>query len=148
MDMFVWSTIGLSIWGAVAPVLAVKYGQDLNERWHKNHSLGENKKQKWRDVVSQLENCYRETLFHEVRRETEKKDKYFVADNTARSYAQIDALISLKNRLYVSDEIQKHDLIKKWTALVTGINDTHNLETFTEEYRKINAEILDMARTS
>ncbi len=45
IDTFVWSTIILAVWGAVGPLVGVRYGQKLAKRWQREQWIRENRKE-------------------------------------------------------------------------------------------------------
>jgi hypothetical protein len=58
MDVFVWSTIFLGIWGLVSPFVGIRYGQDLARRWQKEHWTNDNARQECRELISTLTRAF------------------------------------------------------------------------------------------
>ena len=54
VDIFVWPTIILAIWGAVGPLVGVVYGQHLAKRWQKEQWIRENRKQECRELLDAI----------------------------------------------------------------------------------------------
>jgi hypothetical protein len=54
LDVFVVSTIILTIWGAIGPLIGVRYGQELAKRWQKEHWITDNEKEEYRRVLASL----------------------------------------------------------------------------------------------
>lgn len=81
MDMFVASTIILATWGALGPLVGVRYGQTLARRWQKEHFVREGKRQEYREVLRALSTALAPIIQSEMERGDNETKAGIVAEN-------------------------------------------------------------------
>jgi hypothetical protein len=135
-DIFVWSTIILLIWGAVAPLVGVRYGQELAKRWHDEHWILDNKKAEFREVLQALSAAVGPIIQcgspgnivgpEEMRAAT-------LAENAVHAV--------LENRLFIARELDELHADDRWRVLVDRFGKEKNALTLLKGFKDISDDI-------
>src|SRR5690242_9343170 len=109
MDFFICSTIILAIWGALGPLVGVRYGQELSSRFQRSQWIAENRKQECRELLGAM-------TAHAAAIGIAHDSRATPAERQRRDALEI-ALISLfDDRLFISEDILKLNLRRRWFA--------------------------------
>jgi hypothetical protein len=124
IDIFVWSTIILAIWGAVGPLIGVRYGQELAKRWQREQWIRENRKEECRELLDAIYEQSPSATFV-------SSEQMLSEDNLLRIF---------KSRIFIAEDLARLNVQQRW-------NDMHNKVVAKKagfvEYRKLRDELLD-----
>ncbi len=130
--------------GNLAPYL-------LSSRLQRRHWLFDNKKAEWRELIDELHKCFemlgyafRCKAFIEDSREIEEERK--TASQGAVRGSQV-----INNRIYIAEVLNKHDIHRKWSALIemTQVDEAELPKTarkFVDAFNALPDEVLKLAR--
>jgi hypothetical protein len=145
-DIFVWSTIILAIWGAVGPLVGVRYGQELAKRWQRQHWVNDNAKQECRELISIMADTFTVQL------------KYYPPSNSILPISGPHSETEMReherafrasleifySRLFISDQLLKLNIRDRWIRALNeykegrdGPKFSHDFGTLVDEVRKI-----------
>jgi oligoendopeptidase F len=124
IDIFVWSTIILAIWGAVGPLVGVRYGQELAKRWQREQWIRENRKEECRELLDAI---YEQS-----------------PSRTAVSYEQMLSQDSLsrisKSRIFIAEDLARLNVQQRWRDMLNNVVDK---KASFDEYQKLREELLE-----
>ncbi|MGH9499669.1 MAG: hypothetical protein ACRD3L_11065 [Terriglobales bacterium] len=135
MDVFVWSTIILAIWGAVGPLVGVRYGQELAKRWQKQHWISENRKEECRTLLNLIAADYHA---HNVAHAGTVSPEDYLRNREAT----LSLLNALKSSMFIAKEIEELKVRDRWSQLKNDRLMT--TEERGEALDKLFAEIRDL----
>jgi hypothetical protein len=124
IDIFVWSTIILAIWGAVGPLVGVRYGQELAKRWQREQWIRENRKEECRELLNAIYEQFpsRTTLTYE---------QMFSQDNLSRIF---------KSRIFIAEDLARLNVQPRWRDM---FNNAVDKKVSGDEYQKLREELLE-----
>jgi len=124
IDIFVWSTIILAIWGAVGPLVGVRYGQELAKRWQREQWIRENRKEECRELLDAI---YEQS-----------------PSRTAVSYEQMLSQDSpsriSKSRIFIAEDLARLNVQQRWRDMLNNVVDK---KASFDEYQKLREELLE-----
>lgn len=66
-------------------------------------------------------------------------------DQIALHEAEANALMTIKDRIFIAADVKRLDIYKLWNSAVNEYNQDHVYIPFAEKYALINAKIVDAA---
>jgi hypothetical protein len=140
-DIFVWATIILSIWGAVASTVGIYIGHHLLRSQQRRQWLADNRVKEWREIITTLQkSLVLITQFDATRNLSSNEEKK--ADMPAVLDARAVALSVLNNRLFIATEVRHHKMFDKWKKAVDEFDEDHDPEKFGTQLGGLTALIL------
>jgi len=140
MDVFVWSTIVLTVWAAVGPLVGVGYGHVLTKRWQKEHWIADNKKQEYRELLGILTNSFSIIVQFGV------PNVLFSGDEIQKRHAaEMAVLAALRNRLFIANEIRDLKLFDRWSAATKSFEDDRDVLKFSAAFGSIGKDLHEKA---
>jgi hypothetical protein len=144
MELFVWSTIILSVWGAVGPVVGIFIGHRLTRDWQKKQWILDNKKEEYRDVIHTLSSALTTLMQCNVRNSGDTNDVVVKAKVAAENLT----LEVLGNRLFIADELERIGAYDKWVSLLNDLDKTRNDKAFAKGFSSLLTSIRQAALES
>jgi hypothetical protein len=136
-DIFLWSTIILAIWGAVGPLVGVRYGQELAKKWQRQQWISENRKQECRELLNLMAANY---FAKNVARGRQARPEDHALDR--------DVTFKLANAfrscIFVAKEIEALKVRERWSqfAARTEVASEERLKTFNELFAEIRGLVI------
>jgi hypothetical protein len=147
MDFFVYSTVVLSIWAALGPLVGVRYGHELAKRTQREHWINDNAKQECRELLATIASGFSVILTYHARSSslpiTGPHDE---AERRERDKVERDSLEIFYSRLFVSDELNKRKIRDRWIAAIRQYEKEGNGSVFAQEFATIASEIRQIAK--
>ena len=135
-----WLTSVLAIWAAVGPLAGVLIGHYLSTRWQRKLWLLDRRKEEFRELLSTLTRSFTTIC---------TKRQYMLPqspeDQLALHEAESNALMTIKDRIFIAADVKRLDIYKLWNSAVNEYNRDHVFIPFSEKYALINAKIVDAA---
>jgi hypothetical protein len=141
MDFFLWSTVILSIWGAVGPLVGIIIGHRITKAWQREQWIVENKKQEYRELLSTLSksfSVYARYYTGGAAHGPEAQERL--------ERAEAEVLETINDRIFIAAEIREHDILKRWVAAVQDFERDRNSHQFAQRFGEICKTILDSAQ--
>lgn len=116
LDIFVISTIVLAVWGAIGPLVGVRYGHELAKKSQREHWVNDNAKQEYRELVSVLFQSANIAIANRtLGRETTQAedDKEFEADSAF--------LEAVNTRLFIRQFVEDAKIEERWQKSVQRV---------------------------
>ncbi len=126
MDVFVISTIILAIWGAVGPLVGVRYGQELVKRWQREQWVRDNRKEEYKGVIEALSSSLAPIMQYYQPKGSRTAEELIAAGKAENNIYEV-----LGNRIFVAGELDKMGVFDRWSALIGTYEKDRNAETFT-----------------
>ena len=126
MDIFLLSTIILAIWGALGPLVGVRYGQDLARRWQKEQWIRENKRQEAKELLA--------VIYEQLPVKFPNKEQELTEFKLTQTF---------NNRVFIACDLQKLKTQERWRELR---NDVRYQKIQSEEYLKRREELTSEIR--
>jgi hypothetical protein len=147
-DIFVWSTIILTIWGAVGPLIGVRYGQDLAKRWQRQHWVNDNAKQECRELISTMADTFTIQLKYYAPSSSTipisgPHDETEMREHERAFRASLEIFYS---RLFISDELLKLKIRDRWIAALSEYKEGRDGQKFSHDFGTLVAEIRKIAQ--
>ncbi|HEY2495998.1 MAG TPA: hypothetical protein VGK24_02925 [Candidatus Angelobacter sp.] len=143
-DIFVWSTIILSIWGAVGPLVGVRYGQELAKRNQRAQWILDSKKQEYKELLKAMGEAFA-TYIHYYCSPSEKEKR----DVTTLSEADKKVLLSIDGSLFIRDEVNREKIGERFVELLRAIeNGKKNYSEAGVVYGEIRNAVIELSRKS
>ena len=140
MDPLLISTIILAIWGALAPILCVRYGHELAKRSQQEHWINDNAKEEYRELLSALFDASNTAVLHRgLGRETTVDEDSLEERTDHHLYSK------LHTRLFISNFIERENIMERWSAAFTEYSKSQNLEAFRKSLRALIETVVDHA---
>src|SRR5437588_521888 len=116
MYFFVWSTIILTIWAAVGPLVGVRYGQELAKRWQREHWTNDNAKQECRELLSTITHTFSVVLRYHAMSTSGLPlvGPHDAVEMRERNQVEQDSLEIFYRMLFISDELNKRKIRNRW----------------------------------
>ena len=140
LDIFVISTIVLAVWGAIGPLVGVRYGHELAKKSQREHWVNDNAKQEYRELVSVLFQSANIAIANRtLGRETTQaeNDKEFEADSAF--------LEAVNTRLFIRQFVEDAKIQKRWEEAFREHKEDNNVEALRSRLREMIQSIVDEA---
>jgi hypothetical protein len=124
MDILLWSTIILAIWGAVGPLIGVRYGQELAKRWQREQWIRENRKEECRELLAAI---YEQSL----------PSVQILTSEEISSRANLSRI--LESRIFIAEDLARLNVRQRWYDM---FNNTAHKKASRDEYQKLREELL------
>jgi hypothetical protein len=149
MDFFIWSTIILTIWAALGPLLGVRCGQELAKRWQREHWMNDNARQECREILSVITNTFSVVLkYHAMSMAgIPLTGPHDAVEMRERNQAEQNSLEIFYRMLFISDELNKRNIRNRWIAAINKYGKGNDGAKFAEEFGTIAREIRGIAGT-
>jgi hypothetical protein len=141
MDIFVWSTIVLSIWSAVGSLVGVWFGGHIAQRSQREHWVADNKRQEYRDLLTDITDAY---LL--VMRNSAPMVAYSPEEQKERDDAERKSLETVRNRLFINDALEREKIMDLWTKALRDMDHTKDMQLFKKRYEEVEIAIRKLAR--
>jgi hypothetical protein len=148
-DFFIWSTIILGIWGAVGPLVGVRYGQELARRWQREHWTNDNAKQECSELLATIANTFSVILKYHAPSASglPLTGPHDAEEMRARDVAEQNSLEIFYRMLFISDELVKRDIRNRWISAIQQYEKGNDGTRFAGEFGTIAREIRGIATT-
>ncbi len=140
LDIFVISTIVLVVWGAIGPLVGVRYGHELAKKSQRDHWVNDNAKQEYRELVSVLFQSANIAIANRtLGRETTQaeEDKEFEADSAF--------LEAVNTRLFIRQFVEDAKIQERWQEAFREYQLDNNVETLRSRLREMIQSVVDEA---
>lgn len=130
----------LGMWAVVGPLIGVMLGSYLSMRMQRSHWVVDNKKEEYRELLSALTLAFTDIVaFHNpmVAHTPEQQ----------RAYAETErkALIVIRDRLFIANEVKEMDLLKRWNKATRDFDNNGDNTAFAESFGEITRSITSAA---
>jgi hypothetical protein len=133
----------LTVWAAVGPLVGVLLGGYLAMRVQKRHWVLDNQKEEYRELLSTLTESFNVILdFHTP------MVAHGSEEQRAAHAAHLRALAVIGDRLFISEEVKKIDLLNRWRAAVHEIETGGHSPAFARSVGEVLTEIVTSAKQS
>jgi hypothetical protein len=130
------------IWSVAGPLVGVLIGAYVANRNQRKHWIADSKKQEYRELLTALTRAFGGIV--------QVRGPGIVAlqpaDQRAYSEMETEALQTIRDRLFISDEVKQMDLLNRWTDATRSFDNTHNYLTFSTAFGKIAESITCSAK--
>lgn len=139
MDVFVWSTVILAIWGAIGPILGVRYGQDLSHRYQRQRWIADSKKKEFKELLGTLDSVIAFYARENVVPKEKKAEQSEYLDTNHK------AMWCIRDRLFIASEMKEHNVLERWRNLLNTFLAGGEFGTFTRGFNELREELVSMA---
>ena len=146
-DPFVWATIILGIWGALGPLVGVRYGNLLASRAQKSHWTYDNAKQECRELITVMSNTY--SVFLKFYAPSSVPGLYGPHDEREmreQEQAHKDSLEIFYRMLFISDELLKLKTRDRWISALSIYEKDKDASKFSREFGTLIREVRQIAQ--
>jgi hypothetical protein len=133
--------IFLSVWAAVGPLVGVLLGAYLATRAQKQHWILDSKKEEYRELLSTLTQSFNVLLDYHAPMVGHGPD-----EQRAEHAERLKALAAIGDRLFISDEVKRIDVLNRWHKAVRRLEKDVNGSAFAESVGGILADITNSAK--
>jgi len=140
MDPFLVSTIILAVWGALGPLVGVRYGHELAKRSQKEHWIDDNAKEEYRELIGALFEAANVSILNRcLGRETTIEE-----DSTEERCEHLLYAV-IYTRLFIREFVEKEQIMERWKTAFTEHSKTHDLEVLRKTLRELIEVVVDHA---
>jgi hypothetical protein len=146
-DPFVWATIILGVWGALGPLVGVRYGNQLASRAQKRHWTYDNAKQECRELITIMSNTY--SVFLKFYAPSSVPGLYGPHDERERreqEQAYKESLEIFYRMLFISDELLKLKTRDRWISALSTYEKDKDGSKFTQEFGTLIRQVRQIAQ--
>ena len=136
-DIFVWYGIFMGIWGAVASLVGVRYGQVLARRWQREQFVRENKKQEYRELLRSLALSIAPIIQCEIITDPEQIKAAIAAENAFHEVRE--------SCIFIAEDLNKIQLLDHWNTMLSAFKKNKDREAFMKGYYELSGEIRNSA---
>ena len=131
---------GVAAFGIVTAFSGVLIGQRMARNTQRAQWLRDCRKQEFKELLGTLTRSFTTIC---------TKRQYMVPqsheDQIALHEAEANALMTIKDRIFIAADVKRLDIYKLWNSAVNEYNRDHVYIPFAEKYALINAKIVDAA---
>jgi hypothetical protein len=143
-DIFVWSTILLSIWAAIGPLVGVRYGQDLAKRNQRAQWVIDSKKEEFKELLRAMGDCFASYVHYYYAPGDTKENS-----QTNLNEADKKVLLSVDGSLFIRKELESSKISERFVALLRSIeNGKKDYSQAGAEYGSIRDSVINLSRES
>jgi len=136
MDFFVWSTIVLTVWSALGPLVGILIGHRISKAWQKQQWVLENKKEEYREVIAALSSALGPIIA-------------CVAPGLLVGPEQLSARHTLENlsyetlgsRIFIAAELNNIRAYDRWADLIADFEKHKDDKAFALGFRRLAEDI-------
>lgn len=140
MDPFLISTIILAVWGALGPLVGVRYGHELAKRSQKEHWIDDNAKEEYRELLSGLVDAANISILNRtLGRETT------VDEDSAEERSEHHLYGVIHTRLFIREFLENEKIMERWNEAFTNYSKSHDLEVLRNTLRELIEIVVDRA---
>ena len=137
MDIFVISTIILAIWGAVGPLVGVRYGNALARRIQRERWIADNKKEEFRALLAGLNDLLLMIAKNHIQGPLISED----LDRATDGY-----LAAINTSIFISDQLKEMDIHSALSKALATYKESEDLAQYQTDHGNIVNEILSHAK--
>jgi len=131
----------LSIWAAVGPLIGVLLGAHLAAQAQKRHWILDSMKEEYRELLSTLSQT-----FNFLREYHAPMVGHGPEEQRAEHAEQLMALAVIGDRVFISGEVKRIDVLNRWRRAVHQLENHLNSATFAKSVGEILADITESAK--
>jgi len=132
-------TLYLALWGAIGPLVGILVGHLLTRSWQREQWLLDCRKEEFRELLTVLTRSFATICCYGGMGVMNGNDM------RAREAAHTDAQTTIRDRIYIADDIAKLDIYRIWKTATDEFQSDHTLIAFSEKYALIRAMIVNTA---
>jgi hypothetical protein len=127
----------LNIWAIVGPLVGILLGSWLTTKNQQRHWLLDNKRSEYRELLTSIADAGSKLLvFWGGNPIVATGEEQFMIGETARQSGDV-----IYNRLFISHEVEKMDLLKRWESAIDVLRRSHNVDVFGKSMDQIMDDI-------
>lgn len=127
----------LGAWAIIGPLVGILLGSWLTTRSQHRHWHLDNKRSEYRELLTSLADAGSKLLVFWGRNPVvATAEEHFMIGETARQSVDV-----IYNRLFIADEINKLDVLKRWEAAIDELRSNRNIDAFGQLMDKIMDDI-------
>jgi hypothetical protein len=131
----------LNIWAIVGPIVGILLGSWLTTRNQSRHWLLDNKRSEYRELLTTIADAGSKLLVFWGRNPVVASgEEQFMIGETARQSVDV-----IYNRLFISDEVKKLDVLKRWETAIDELRKSRNVDVFGKSMDQIMDDIRSAA---
>jgi hypothetical protein len=116
----------LNIWAIVGPLGGIAFGSWLTTKNQQRHWLLDNKRSEYRELLTSIADAGSKLLvFWGGNPIVARAEEQFMIGETARQSVDV-----IYNRLFISHEVEKLDLLKRWENAIEQLRRSHDVNAF------------------
>jgi hypothetical protein len=143
MDFLHLSTVGLAVWGVLSPFVGILFGHQLATRAQREQRLADNKNQEYREVLSALTTAYLITVKFSAAMVVFGPDEMRERDEAERR-----SLETLRNRLFIAEELAQHKVLDRWELALRAFDDKRDPAALKKAFEELESLVRSAARKS
>jgi hypothetical protein len=143
-----WKEIGTTvqnIWNVAGPVVGLYIGARLSRSSDRRKWLSDNRATECKEVLKIMATTIHLMFEAQHRLEINLPD---IKESERVKETYNESLNVLQYRLFIADDVRKHQIRERWVKLVREYNTTHDHKTCQREYETLQQVIVKMALDS
>ncbi len=135
-SILTWSTIILAIWGAVGPLVGVRYGQDLSKRNQRAQWVLDSKKQEFKEILKAMAEAFSSYVYFQSL--PSGSDTVILHDAENKMFQAIESCLFIRERL------KKQEIGEQFVKLLESMLKGRTYEEASVEYLRIRDEVIEL----